>query len=108
MPLDPLQVALTDGEKIEVLKRFHQKYQEELVKIEGELADMLRAQAEADFVQQYLGEQPEVIELRGDQQKLQKLEERRQHIGAIIERLGSVIPKQADIALKPPAQMRRY
>ena len=108
MPLDPLQVALTDGEKIEVLKRFQQQYKEELVEIETKLADHLRAHAEADFLVQYLGEQPEVLKLKETQDEAAKLEQRRQHLGALIDRLDQVVPKQADVALKAPAQMRRF
>ncbi len=108
MPLPPIQVALTDGEKIEVLKRFQQQYQEELEEIEGKLTEIMRGVAEADFLQQYLGEQPEVLKLKGDGAEYQKLEERRQHIGAILERLAATIPQQADVAPKAPSQMRRY
>lgn len=108
MPLDPLQVALTDGEKIEVLKRFQQQYKEELEEVEAKLADLLRSHAEADFLVQYLGEQPEVLKLKETQDEAAKLEQRRQHLGALLDRLEQVVPKQADVALKAPAQMRRY
>jgi len=103
MPLPPLQVTLSDGQKIETLKRFRTAYQEELVKIEAELTDILTSLAEADFIGAYLGDQPEVIDLRGRKAEVEKLERRRQHIGQIMERLVQVIPKQAELHLPPPA-----
>ena len=108
MPLEPLNVALTDGEKIEVLKRFQQQYKDELEEIDAKLTELLRGHAEADFVVQYLGEQPEVLKLKENQEEVNKLEQRRQHLGALLERLEQVVPKQADVALQAPAQMRRY
>ena len=108
MPLEPIQVHLTDGEKIEVLKRFQQSYKAEMDELVAKLETHLRSHAEADFVAQYLGEQPEVLSLKSNQEEVAKLEQRRQHIAVIIDRLAQVIPKQDEIGLKPPAQMRRY
>ncbi len=108
MPIEPIKVELTAGEQIEVLKRFRQQYADEVDKITGELEVLLRSHAEADFVIQYLGEQPEVLELRSHGEEIQKLEQRRQHLSAIIDRLDQTIPKQGDVAVQAPAQMRRY
>lgn len=102
MPHAPLQVTLSDGQKIEALKRFRAKYQEELTKIEAELTDILTNLAEADFVGAYLGDQPEVTELRARKPEMEKLERRRQHIAMIIDRLDQVIPKQAEVHVPPP------
>lgn len=101
MPLPPLTVTLTDGQKLEVLKRFRAKYGEELRKVETDLQDVLTACAEADFIAAYLGEQPEVSELRARKAEAEALERRRQHIAKILERLDAVIPAQPAIA--PPA-----
>lgn len=103
MPLPPLQVTLSDGQKIETLKRFRTTYQEELAKVETELTDILTSLAEADFIGAYLGDQPEVIELRARKVDVEKLERRRQHIGQIMERLLQIIPKQAELHVPPPA-----
>ena len=108
MPLEPLQVSLTSGEQIEVLKRFQQQYTEELEKVDGEILEILRGAAEAEFLQQYIGEQPDVVELRGDQAKLAQLQERRNHIGAILDRLAATIPQQQAVEVKAPSSMRRY
>ena len=109
MPIDPIQVALTDGEKIEVLKRFQQQYIEEMAEIEVKLTEILRQHAEADFVIQYLGEQPEVKALKDNQEEVNTLEQRRQHLAAILERLEQVVPKQAEVSLTlNPAKKSRY
>ena len=108
MPVDPVTVVLSDGEKIEVLKRFRQKYAEEVLSLEGELQEYLRFHAEADFLIQYLGEQPEVLELRSHDEEIQTREQRRQHLTAIIERLDQVIPKQGDVEVQAPMKVRRY
>lgn len=102
MPLPPLNVTLSDGQKIETLKRFRNKYQEELVKVDLELTAILTDLAEADFLGAYLGEQPEVTELRARKAEVEKLERRRQHIGMIMERLAQIIPKQAELHVPPP------
>jgi len=102
MPLPPLQVTLTDGQKIEALKRFRAKFDEELSKLNLELTDILTNLAEADFVGAYLGDQPEVAELRMHKVDLDKLERRRQHIAMIIERLDQVIPKVPEVHVPAP------
>jgi hypothetical protein len=102
MPLAPLTIALSDGQKIETLKRFRARYGEELKKIELELTDALTAIAEADFLVAYLGEQPEVVELRSRKPEAEKLERRRQYLGMIIERLDQVIPQQPAVSVPAP------
>lgn len=102
MPLAPLAIALTDGQKIETLKRFRARYGEELKKVEVELTEALTAIAEADFLVAYLGEQPEVVELRSRKPEAEKLERRRQYLGMIIERLDQVIPQQPAVAAPVP------
>jgi len=115
MPLAPLTVALSAGQQIETLKRFRARYGEELKKIESELTEVLTALAEADFLAPYLGEQPEVIELRARKADAAKLEHRRQYLAMIIERLDQVIPQQPTVAVPvpnaaggKPAGVRRY
>lgn len=117
MPLQPMTIALSDGQKIEVLKRFRAKYQEEVATIEAELGEILTALAEAEFLGQYLGEQPEITALKGRKPEADKLEKRRQHISLIIDRLDQIIPKQTEVkvpvpgtAPRPPAGsgVRRY
>jgi len=102
MPLPPLTITLSDGQKLEVLKRYRSTYVEELKKLEGALTEVLTALAEADFLTGYLGEQPEVIELRKRKVETEALERRRQYLGKIIERLDQVIPQQPAVAVPPP------
>ncbi len=102
MPQPPITVALTDWQKIEALKRSRERYAEELVKVESEVTDILTACAEADFLAQYLGDQPEVKELRAKKPDAEVKEKRRQYLIALIERLDAVIPKQADIKAPVP------
>src|SRR2546430_1570630 len=64
MPLQPLSVTLSDGQKVAAMKRFRTRYAEELVKLDAELTEILTSLAEADFLVQYLGEQPELVEMR--------------------------------------------
>jgi len=113
MPQPPLTVALTDWQKIETLKRTREGYQEELTKVEAEITDILTACAEADFLAQYLGDQPEVKEMRAKKPEAEAKEKRRQYLLALIERLDAVIPKQPEV--KPtlagagkPAGIKRY
>jgi hypothetical protein len=89
MPLTPLAVTLSDGQKIAAMKRFRQRYAEELVKLEGSLTEIITNLAEADFLAQYLGEQPET---------------RRQRLGKIIERLDQYTPQQKSVTVPPPNQ----
>lgn len=113
MPQPPLTVALTDWQKIETLKRTREGYQEELTKVEAEITDILTACAEADFLAQYLGDQPEVKEMRAKKPEAEAKEKRRQYLLVLIERLDAVIPKQPEV--KPtlagagkPAGIKRY
>lgn len=113
MPQPPLTVSLTDWQKIETLKRTRESYQEELTKVEAEITDILTACAEADFLAQYLGDQPEVKEMRAKKPEAEAKEKRRQYLLALIERLDAVIPKQPEV--KPtlagagkPAGIKRF
>lgn len=98
MALQPISVTLTDGQKLEVLKRFRQRYGEELEKVENDILAILTAQAECAFVASYIGEQAEVVELKQRDDELAGLEARRAHLGKIIERLDSVLPGRGDPA----------
>ena len=102
MPQPPLAVSLTEWQKIEALKRAQERYQEELTKLESEITDILTACAEADFIAQYLGDQPEVKDLRAKRPEAETKEKRRQYLLALIERLDAVTPKQADIRAAIP------
>ena len=102
MPQPPLAVTLTDWQKIEALKRARERYQEDLTKVESDLTDILTACAEADFIAQYLGDQPEVKEMRAKKPEAEAKEKRRQYLIALIERLDAVIPKQAEIKAPVP------
>lgn len=106
MSLPPLDVQLSDGEKLEVLKRFRRVYGEELEEVESKMRALMTAAREYEFVKQYLGEQPEVKTLLENQAQLESLEKRRQHIGMLVERLDQVIPKGRNQAEAP--QFRRY
>jgi hypothetical protein len=112
MPLAPLTVSLSDGQKQAALKRMQKHYSEALTALEAELTEALTASAEADLLAQYLGEQPEVKDLRALGSKSAELEKRRQYLGAILERLAAVIPVQPDVhAPLPnakPAGVRKY
>jgi hypothetical protein len=90
----PLAVTLSDGQKVEVLKRFRNRYGEKLKEVENELRDILNNLAEADFIAAYLGDQPEVAELRAKKADVEVLERRRQHLLKIIDRLDKYIPNQ--------------
>jgi hypothetical protein len=102
MPLAPLTVALSDGQKIETLKRFRERYAEELAKLESEITDILTASAEADFLMSFIGEQPEVKDLRARLPEAEVKERRRQYIGKVLERIDQVLPKQPPVAIPPP------
>jgi hypothetical protein len=97
MPAQPLSVTLSDGQKIDVLKRFRKKYGEELEKIETQVVEILTALQEADFMVQYVGEQPEVKELRARKSELEAHEARRLYLSKLIDRLDAVIPAQPEI-----------
>jgi predicted DNA-binding antitoxin AbrB/MazE fold protein len=102
MPLPPLDVQLTNGQQIEVLKRFRERYADELEKTESEMKDILLARAEAEFISKYLGDQPEVVELRQRCKELDAKEKRRQYLGMIIDRLDAVLPKQVPVTVPAP------
>jgi hypothetical protein len=116
MPAQPLSVTLSDGQKIDVLKRFRRKYGEEIEKIEAQMMEILTAVQEADFMVQYVGEQPEVKELRVRKAELEAHEARRQYLAKLIDRLDAVIPAQPEIhaslvgssATAPRPGLRRY
>jgi hypothetical protein len=102
MPLEPLTVTLSDGQKVEAMKRFRVKYADELTKVESELTDVLVALAEADFLAQYLGEQPEIVELRKRKPDVENLEKRRSYLRKIIDRLDQYTPQLKPVAVTPP------
>jgi hypothetical protein len=102
MPLPPLNSELTEGQKIEVMKRFRQRYTEELQKLEAEMTDIITNLGEADHLGQFIGEQPEVVELRKRKTELDALERRRQLLGQIIERLDKYVPQQAALSVSAP------
>ena len=106
MSLQPIEVELSNGQKVEVLKRFYKRYKDELTHLEDEIRDIKTALAEHGFMSQYIGEQPEVKELLARQGELEKLETRRAHIGKIMERLEGSIPKGK--GADAPATIQRY
>jgi hypothetical protein len=115
MPLQPLSVTLSDGQKIDVLKRFRKKYGDELATVEASVTEILTSIAEAEFMVQYVGEQPEVKDLRARKAELEQFEQRRQYLGKLIERLDGVIPQQPEVhaslagsSAAGPAARRRY
>jgi hypothetical protein len=86
------------------MKRFRARYAEELAKVEAELTDILVNIAEADFLAQYLGDQPEIQELRQHKADIEAKETRRQRLGQIIERLDQYTPQQRQINVPAPNQ----
>jgi len=105
MPLDPIEVELSNGQKLEVLKRFRQQYLEELERLDHDIRDIKTALAEYEFVVQYLGEQPEVLELKGREEELAQLEKRRAYLGKLLDRLDQSLPKQSG---DKPATFQKY
>lgn len=103
MPLQPLVVQLSEGQKKEAMKRFRHKYSEELTKIESDLNDVLTAIAEAEFLAQYLGEQPEIKELKKRQAEVETLQQRRLYLGKIIDRLDQYTPAEKPVAVPVPS-----
>lgn len=103
MPLQPLVVQLSEGQKKEAMKRFRHKYSEELIKIESDLNDVLTAIAEAEFLAQYLGEQPEIKELKKRQAEVETLQQRRLYLGKIIDRLDQYTPQEKAVAVPVPS-----
>ena len=114
MPLQTITANLTEGQKIDVLKRFRRKYGEEIEKVEASLVEIMTAIAEADYMVQYVGEQPEVKELRSRKAEIDVLEARRQYLGKLIDRLDAVIPSQPEVHAPLPGAaggrsgVRRY
>jgi predicted transcriptional regulator len=98
----PITVTLTEWQKLEALKRVRERYTEELAQIEAEITEILTACAEADHLVQYLGEQPEVLELRGKRPEAEAKEKRRQYVLKLVERLDQVIPKQPEVKTQVP------
>ncbi|MDA3962444.1 MAG: hypothetical protein PF961_16780 [Planctomycetota bacterium] len=105
MAIEPIAIELTNGQKLEVLKRYYRLYQEELTGLEDQIRDIKTAQAEFAFLVQYLGEQPEVKKLTERDAELEKLEARRTHIGKLMERLETSIPNQGN---DRPATIQRF
>ena len=103
MALPPLNVTLSDGQKAEALKRMRKQYADQMEKIVVELTDALTAQAEAEFLAAYLGEQPEIKELRVAAAKANELEAKRQYLGKVLERLDAVIPAPTDVNVPVPS-----
>ena len=95
MALDPIDIQLSDGQKLEVLKRYRNRYGDALQEVEVEITTIKTQLAEFEFAVQYLGEQPEVQELKDRAGELEKLEQRRQHLGMLVDRLNQVIPQQS-------------
>jgi hypothetical protein len=100
---EPLVVTLSDGQKVEAMKRFRHRYTEELTKVEAELTEALTHVAEADFLAQYLGEQPEIIELRKGKEDAERLQKRRIYLKKIIARLDEYTPQQKPITVPVPS-----
>jgi len=107
MALEPLVVDLSEGQKLEVLKRFHNRYQDELDKVEAELRALLVRNAEAEFLVQYIKEQPEVKDLRADPAQIQRLEQRREYLHQLIKVLSHYMPAQKDVKILAPADRFR-
>lgn len=115
MPLPPLQATLSDGQKLAALKRLRAVYADELAGLEVEILEILTNLAEADFLAQYLGDQPEVVALRARKAEVETKEKRRQYLGKLIERLDQCIPEQPAVTVPAPnapgaakSSLRRY
>ncbi len=102
MPLQPLVVQLSEGQQKEAMKRFRAKYTDELTKLEANLTDVLTAIAEAEFLAQYLGEQPEIKELKKRQAEVEVLQQRRLYLGKLIDRLDQYIPPDKPVSVSAP------
>ena len=97
MPLPPLSVLLSNGQKTEAMKLFRRRYAEELEQTEARLTELMINQQTAEFLAQYIGEQPELVELKAGAEEMAKLEKRRQYLSALIERLDAYTPKQPEV-----------
>jgi hypothetical protein len=100
--LPVLAVTLSEAQRLEALKRLRKIYGDELAKVEAELTDILTAVAEAEYLVQYVGDQPEVKALRGRGSETERLEQRRQYLGKLIERLDAVTPQQKEVKAPLP------
>jgi hypothetical protein len=103
MPSEPLVISLSDGQKVEAMKRFRARYADELTKVEAELTEILTQTAEADFLVQYLGEQPELVELRKRKDQAESLQKRRGYLYKIIARLDEYTPQQKPVTAQAPS-----
>jgi hypothetical protein len=103
MPLQALSAILSEGQKTAALKRFRARYTEELAAIEAEMQEIMTSLAEADYLVQFLGEQPEVVELRARRAELEVKDKRRQYLGKLLDRLDQCIPEQPAMNVPPPA-----
>ncbi len=109
MPLQPLSATLSDGQKTAVLKRFRARYGDELKAVEAEMQEIMTSMAEADYIAQYLGEQPEVVELRARRADLDAKDKRRQYLFKLLERLDQgASPTRPRSASPPPAGHHRF
>jgi hypothetical protein len=102
MPTDPLTITLSDGQKVEAMKRFRARYADELSKLEATLTEMLTQVAEAEFLMPYLGEQPELVEQRKRKDEADVLQKRRNYLYKIIARLDEYTPQQKPITTQAP------
>ena len=102
MAQGPITVTLTEWQKLEALKRVRERYADELAKLEAGISEILTACAEADHLAQFLGEQPEVAELRAKRPEAEAKEKRRQYLLKLVERLDQVIPKQPEVKVQLP------
>ena len=59
--------------------------------------------AEAEFLSQYLGEQPEIKELKKRQAEIEVLQQRRLYLGKLIDRLDQYIPPDKPVSLSSPS-----
>src|ERR1043165_8888183 len=103
MPLQPLVVHLSEGQQREAMKRFRAKYSDELTKLDAELTEVLTQVAEAEFLAQYLGEQPEIKELKKRQAEVEQLQQRRLYLGKIIDRLDQYMPPDKPLNVPVPS-----
>ncbi len=103
MALPPLTVTLSDGQKAEALKRMRKQYADQMEKIVNDLTTALTSHAEAEFLAAYLGEQPEIKELRLAAAKATELEAKRQYLGKVLERLDAVLPAPVEVNVPVPS-----
>ncbi len=109
MPIEPLAVILSDGQKLEAMKRFRARYADELTKIEADLPEILTQVAEAEVLASYLGgqpsylaAQPELVEQRKRKDEADVLQSRRKYLHMIIARLDEYTPQQKPVTTQAP------